>query len=48
MVERARRLRMGFAFPLLSEGMEIPALPAPCENRGGGALIFFARRLFEM
>ena len=32
------------AFPLVSEGMEIPALPAPCENRGGGALIFFQRR----
>src|SRR3954463_6681651 len=31
-------LREG-AFPLVSEGMEIPALPAPCENRGGGALI---------
>src|SRR5436305_11223994 len=26
---------------------EIPAHPAPCENRGGGALAFFARRLFE-
>jgi len=30
-------LREG-AFPLVSEGMEIPAHPAPCENRGGGAL----------
>ena len=28
------------SFPLVSEGMEIPALPAPCENRGGGALGF--------
>src|SRR5882757_7858446 len=26
------------AFPLANKGMEIPALPAPCENRGGGAL----------
>ena len=26
------------AFPLVNEGMESPALPAPCENRGGGAL----------
>src|SRR6267154_4284637 len=26
------------SFPLVSEGMEIPALPAPCENRGGEAL----------
>ena len=33
--------------PLVGEGMEIPALPAPCENRGGGAL-GFVRRLFEM
>src|SRR3954447_444044 len=42
-------LREG-AFPLVSEGMEIPALPAPCENRGGGALTVAvsARRLFEM
>ena len=34
------------AFPLVSEGMEMPALPAPCENRGGGALTF-SRRPFE-
>src|SRR5882724_9876168 len=26
---------------------EMPAHPAPRENRGGGALAFFARRLFE-
>ena len=26
------------AFPLVDEGMESPALPAPCENRGGEAL----------
>src|SRR4051812_35460026 len=32
--------------PLVSEGMEIPALPAPCENRGGGALGFFVQ-LFD-
>src|SRR3954453_8489509 len=30
------------SIPLVSEGMEIPALPAPCENRGGGALGFAA------
>src|SRR5207302_4881587 len=29
--------------PLVSEGMEIPALPAPCENRGGGALALSSR-----
>src|SRR5947207_3021198 len=29
-------------------GGKCPALPAPCENRGGGALAFFTRRLFEM
>src|SRR5882757_838928 len=34
------------AFPLASEGMEMPAHPAPRENRGGGALAF-ARGLFE-
>ena len=26
------------AFPLVDKGMESPALPAPCENRGSGAL----------
>src|SRR3954467_10421021 len=28
------------AFPSRAEGMGIPAHPAPCENRGGGALGF--------
>ena len=35
------------AFPLVGEGMEIPALPAPCENRGGEAL-GFCTWLFDM
>src|SRR3954466_16081366 len=30
------------ALPSSARGMEIPALPAPCENRGGGALFFCA------
>ena len=29
------------ASPLVDEGMEMPAHPAPCENRGGGALALF-------
>src|SRR5882762_6621964 len=29
------------AFPLVSEGMEIPAHPAPCQNRGGEAVVFY-------
>jgi hypothetical protein len=28
--------------------MEIPALPAPCENRGGGALGFGTRGLWNV
>ena len=32
--------------PREPRGMEMPAHPAPCENRGGGALAF-ARQLFE-
>jgi hypothetical protein len=36
------------AFPLAARGWEIPAHPAPCENRGGGALDLYTRRLFEM
>ena len=33
--------------PREPRGWKCPALPAPCENRGGGALAF-VRRLFEM
>src|SRR5260221_7354113 len=33
--------------PLSARGWKCPAPPAPCENRGGGALVF-VRRLFEM
>ena len=29
--------------PSRAEGMEMPALPAPCENRGGGALALSSR-----
>src|SRR4051812_14524562 len=32
--------------PLVREGMKCPALPAPCENRGGGALAVFVLRIF--
>ena len=35
------------ASPREPRGWKCPALPAPCENRGGGALAF-VRRLFEM
>src|SRR6185369_9862733 len=40
-------LREG-ALPSSARGWKCPALPAPCENRGGGALSFFAHRLLEI
>ena len=37
---RSAPLTLVRELPLVSEGMEIPAHPAPRENRGGGALGF--------
>ena len=38
---RSAPSRLCGSFPSSARGWKCPALPAPCENRGGGALLFY-------